>query len=93
MTEFDMAMALFLLLNVGAGLIRVWLGPTDTDRMLAGQLLGSTGVGILLLLGSAMGEPAALDIALLFALLASLAGVAFVRRLWVRAIETREDRP
>lgn len=92
MTEFDMAVALFLLLNVVAGLVRVWRGPTDTDRMLAAQLLGSTGIGILLVLGAAMDEPAALNIALLFALLASLAGVAFVRRLRVRTAATRENR-
>ncbi|HEY4545352.1 MAG TPA: monovalent cation/H+ antiporter complex subunit F [Pedomonas sp.] len=91
MTEFDMAVALFLLLTVVAGLVRVWRGPTDTDRMLAAQLLGSTGIGILLLLGSAMKEAAALNIALLFALLASLAGVAFVRRLRVRALGAGEE--
>jgi len=85
MAEFDIAVALFLLLNVAAGLLRVRLGPTAPDRMLAAQLFGTTGIAVVLLLGSASGEPSARDVALIFALLASLAAVAFVRRLWAAA--------
>jgi hypothetical protein len=37
--------ALFLLANIAAGLLRVALGPTPADRMLVAQLLGTTGRG------------------------------------------------
>lgn len=79
MAEFHLAVALFLLLNVAAGLIRVLRGPTPVDRMLAAQLLGTAGVAVLLLLAEALGEPAARDVALVLALLAAIAAVAFVR--------------
>ena len=78
MATFFVGMALFLFLNLLAGLIRVVRGPEPPDRMLAAQLLGTTGVGILLLLGEGMGEPALRDVALLFALLAILTVFAFV---------------
>lgn len=81
MGEFELAVALFLLLNIAAGLVRIRRGPTRADRMLAAQLFGTTGIAVLLLLGEATGERAARDVALVFALLSSLAGVAFVRRL------------
>jgi len=80
MAAFYVGMALFLLLNLLAGLARVVLGPEPADRMLAAQLLGSTGVGILLLLAEGMDAPALRDVALLFALLAILAVFAFVER-------------
>ncbi|HET6521320.1 MAG TPA: monovalent cation/H+ antiporter complex subunit F [Geminicoccaceae bacterium] len=79
MAEFHLAVALFLLLNVAAGLVRVLRGPTPVDRMLAAQLLGTTGVALLLLLAEATGQPAARDVALVLALLAAVAAVAFVR--------------
>ena len=75
-------LTLFLLLNLGAGLWRVLRGPTDTDRMLAAQLLGTTVVGMLLLLAQADDSSALRDVALLFALLAALTALAFVRRAW-----------
>jgi hypothetical protein len=43
-------LAVFLLLTILAGLIRILCGPTATDRMQAAMLLGTTGVAILLLL-------------------------------------------
>jgi multicomponent Na+:H+ antiporter subunit F len=74
--------ALFLLLNLGAGMWRVLRGPTPADRMLAAQLFGTTAVAILLLLAKVMGQPALQDVALVFALLAAVTAVAFVRRAW-----------
>lgn len=68
---------LFLLLNLGAGLLRVWRGPTASDRMLAALLFGSTTVAILLLLAQWQGQPALRDVALLFVLLATILSVAF----------------
>ncbi|WP_019589516.1 MULTISPECIES: monovalent cation/H+ antiporter complex subunit F [unclassified Thioalkalivibrio] len=70
----------FLLLTILFGLIRVLRGPGSGDRMLTAQLFGTSGVGILLLLGFALDQPALVDVALVFALLAVVAAVAFVRQ-------------
>ena len=69
-----------LLASLIAGLVRVARGPTPSDRMLAAQLMGTTGVGILLLLGKALSQPALVDVALVFALLSAVTAVAFVQR-------------
>jgi multicomponent Na+:H+ antiporter subunit F len=80
--EFYLGVALFLLLNVLVGLVRVLLGPTPADRMLAAQLFGTTGVAIMLLLAQALRAPALRDVALVLALLSAVAVAAFVRRAW-----------
>jgi multicomponent Na+:H+ antiporter subunit F len=77
-----LALAVFLMLNLGAGMWRVLRGPTAADRMLAAQLFGTTAVAILLLLAEASGSAALRDVALVFALLAAVTAVAFVRRAW-----------
>jgi len=82
MQTFNFAVAIFLLLNIGAGLFRILRGPSAADRMLATQLFGTTSVAILLLLAQAFGNPALRDVALLLALLAAVTTVAFVRRAW-----------
>jgi len=74
------ASALVLLLALGAGLIRVLLGPTSSDRLMAAQLMGTTGIAILLLLAPVVRVPALVDVALVFALLAAVAVAAFTRR-------------
>lgn len=81
MNELFLGTALFLLLNILAGLVRVLRGPTSTDRLMAAQLFGTTGVAILLLLSEVFAAPALRNVALVFALLAVLATVAFVRRV------------
>jgi multicomponent Na+:H+ antiporter subunit F len=87
-----LGIALFLALNLGAGLIRVARGPTPADRMVAAQLFGTTGVAILLILSRAMDQPALADVALVFALLAVVVSVAFVKRGWVRWADPDRDR-
>ena len=82
MNEFYLGVALFLLLTLVAGLWRVCRGPTPADRMLAAQLFGTTAVACLLLLAQVYGRPSLRDVALVFALLAAVAAVAFVRRAW-----------
>ena len=62
------------------GLVRVVLGPTPPDQMLAAQLMGTTGVAVLLLLSQALTRPSLVDVALVFSLLAAVTMVAFVRR-------------
>lgn len=78
-----LALALFLLVNLGAGMWRILRGPTAADRMLAAQLFGTTAVAVLLLLAQATGNTALRDVALVFALLAAVTAVAFVRRAWM----------
>ena len=76
MTELFMLSALGLMLSLFLGLLRVLLGPGVGDRMLATQLIGTSGVGMLLLLNEVLNQPALLDVALLLALLAAVAAAA-----------------
>ena len=92
MTVLYLTLALILLLTVGIGLVRVLRGPTATDRMLAAQLFGTTAVAILLLLGQATGNTAIWDVALIFALLAAIAAVTFVRRKDVDKVSETEGK-
>ena len=85
-----LTLALFLLLNLSTGLWRVLRGPTAADRMLAAQLFGTTAVAILLLLAQVSDNAALRDVALVFALLAAITVVAFVRRGWPEQ-ETQHD--
>jgi multicomponent Na+:H+ antiporter subunit F len=70
---------LLLLLSLIAGLLRVTLGPTVADGMIAGQLVGTTGVAILLVMSFALNSPALIDGALVFALLTAVPAVALIR--------------
>ena len=91
MQEFHLALALFLLLNVIAGLLRIVRGPAPADRMMAAQLFGTTGVAVLLVLARALDAPDLRNVALVFALLAVLATVAFVRATGAGAAPERRD--
>lgn len=93
MSLFYLTAALILLVTIAAGMLRVLRGPTPDDRMLTAQLFGTTGVAILILLGQAMAEPALADIALVFALLAAVATVAFVRQRRLPDDPTGEEEP
>lgn len=81
MTVFYTIAAGFLLLNVLAGRVRVYLGPTSADRMLLAQIFGTTGVAILLLLSQALPAAALVDVPLALGLLAAVSIVAFVMRV------------
>lgn len=76
--------AAFLLANISVGLYRVVRGPSHLDRMLAAQLLGTTGIAVAIVLAEATGEAGGRDVALILALLAALAAVFFVRRFRFR---------
>lgn len=78
MSGFLLGAGVFVLATAIVGLVRILRGPADADRMLAAQLLGTAGVAALLLLGLATGTPGTIDLALLLALLAAFAAVAFV---------------
>jgi multicomponent Na+:H+ antiporter subunit F len=80
MTTYYWWLALILLCAMAVGLVRVIIGPKPADRMLGLQLFGTTGVGVLLLLGAAMDDESLRNVALAFVLLALLALIAFVER-------------
>jgi multicomponent Na+:H+ antiporter subunit F len=79
-----LALSLLLLVSLAIGLWRVRRGPTAADRMLVAQLFGTTAVAVLLLLAEGLALPALHDVALVLALLAALAVVAFTRRVHAR---------
>lgn len=71
-----------LLLNIVVGLVFVTSRKGGPDSLLATLLFGTTGLALTLVLGKALGQERAVDIALVFALLAAVIGVAFARRGW-----------
>lgn len=75
------AFMLVLVANLAVGLARILRGPGLADRLLAAQLFGTTGVTLLLVLAHSAENPALRNVALVFALLALLAAVVFVRRI------------
>jgi multicomponent Na+:H+ antiporter subunit F len=80
MTAFLASAASILLLSLCGGMVRVIMGPSPSDRMMAAQLMGSTGIALLLVLAPVVLLPALVDVALIFALLAAVAVAAFTRR-------------
>ncbi|MEX2490126.1 MAG: monovalent cation/H+ antiporter complex subunit F [Nitrospirales bacterium] len=93
MSNWYLGLEIFLVLNLIAGLVRIHRGPTPADSMLAVQLFGTTSVAILILFAQALNRPALRDVALIFALLATVSTVAFVRRVWGGAAdEDQEER-
>lgn len=79
LADFLLAAAGVVLATMALGLVRVLRGPRDADRMMAAQLLGTSGVAVVLLLGKATGVSGAVDVALTLALLAPFASIAFVQ--------------
>lgn len=91
MSPFLFGVALILFVAAGAGFVRILRGPTNADRMLAAQLFGTIGIALMLLLSEAMAQPAAQDVAFIFAVLAALAALAFVRHTW-RDTDVEDDK-
>ena len=91
MNAVYLGVALVFLLTIVMSLGHVFRQPGRADSLLAALLFGSTGVALVLVLGKALGLARALDIALVFALLAAVLGVAFVLRGWPED-DTKEDR-
>lgn len=85
------AIAIFLLLNLLAGMLRVYRGPTLADRMLAVLLFSTTTVAVLLILAEWMNLPALRHVAMLFVMLASILSLAFVGL--PRRFVTGEEQP
>lgn len=83
--------AVVLLGTIVVGLIRVERGPSPADRMLAAQLFGTAGVAMLLLLSVGLDVPSLRDVGLVFALLAAMTVVAFVKRAWHGMVSESSD--
>jgi multicomponent Na+:H+ antiporter subunit F len=79
MASFLFAAAGFVLTMVTLGLLVILRRRAEVDHMMVAQLLGTGGVAILLLLAAAAEAPPIADVALLLALFAAFAAVAFVR--------------
>lgn len=79
MSAFLGVVLVALTLALIGGLVRVLRGPTPADRMIAAQLLGTSGVGIVLVLAETNAAGALRDVALVLAMLASVLTLAFVR--------------
>ena len=79
MADFLLIAACTILAMVALAMFLVMRGPVDADRMMAVQLLGTGGIAVVLLAGSATGQSAVIDVALVLALLAAFAGLAFVK--------------
>ena len=80
MTTFWWFAASVLLLNVALGLFYLTWQKGGVDSLLAAFLFGTTGVALALVLGQATNQPAAVDVALVLALLTAVLGVTFVRQ-------------
>jgi len=78
MISFLSGAAVFVLLAIAGGMLRVLYGPAQVDRMMASQLLGTGGVALLLLIAAVTDSPSNVDVALMLALFAAFASIAFV---------------
>jgi multicomponent Na+:H+ antiporter subunit F len=77
---FSVTVALLLTIILGFG--QVVRQPGRADSLLAALLFGTTGVALVLVVGQGLDMPGTVDVALVFALLAAVMGVAFVVRGW-----------
>ncbi|HWR81531.1 MAG TPA: monovalent cation/H+ antiporter complex subunit F [Pseudomonas sp.] len=79
MADFLITVAVFVLVMVALGLVRMLRRPTDADKLMAAQILGIGSIVVLLLLGIATNQATVLDVALTLALLTAFASFAFAR--------------
>lgn len=80
-----------LLLTIAVALWRILRGPDPADRMMAAQLVGTSGIAIILLLAASEEQWAMLDVALVLALLAALSVVAFAKSVSLVGYGDPED--
>ena len=84
MNLLDVAVAfasVMLALAVGLAFIRLLLGPSLPDRVVAFDLMSSVAVGIMVVYSIATEETVFLDVAIVLALISFLGTVAFARYL------------
>ncbi|MDU9377126.1 hypothetical protein McpSp1_17720 [Methanocorpusculaceae archaeon Sp1] len=76
---FMIASIIFVLLIFACG-IRMWLGPTNADRMLALDVINALVVIIMIILSIRFAQPGFIDVAIVYALL-SFVGTLYVAKL------------
>lgn len=79
-------MVLALVLAAALGMLRFLLGPSDTDRVIALDILFAAAIGLCVAAALASGRVLFLDVAIGLALVGFVATVA-----WARMIESRCD--
>ena len=79
MSAITVLCAAIVLGTIHVGLVRIFRGPLPGDRMMSAQLMGTAGTAVVLLLAAGFDAPSLIDIALVMALLAATASLAFVR--------------
>ncbi|HJK35118.1 MAG TPA: cation:proton antiporter [Methanocorpusculum sp.] len=76
---FMIAAIIFVLLIFACG-VRMWLGPTTADRMLALDVINALVVIIMIILSIRFEQPGFIDVAIVYALL-SFVGTLYVAKL------------
>lgn len=83
---------MIVLVTVIIGIARIFRGPTLADRMLSAQMSGTSILAIVLLLALGFKNPFLYDIALVFAVLAAVTTVAFVRLNWQEPSRDKQEK-
>ncbi len=81
--QASLYMAIFLMINMAFGLVRVIKGPSMSDRIIATYLSGTIGCGVVICLSFYFKNVAYLDVALILVLLGAMTLIAFVNRHWI----------
>jgi len=76
---FMIAAIIFVLLIFACG-VRMWLGPTNADRMLALDVINAFVVIIMIILSVRFQQPGFIDVAIVYALL-SFVGTLYIAKL------------
>jgi multicomponent Na+:H+ antiporter subunit F len=87
MTVFWWGVAIFLLVNAFACLYRAYRGPTDVDRILAINIVGTKTLVVLVVLAIVLGRGLLLDVALVYGLLNFVLTIAASRFLETGQLE------
>jgi len=87
MSAVDFAVAAMLLAGMALILIRLFAGPTLYDRVLAVNAFGTKTVLFLVCFALMVGETAAIDIAILYALVNFIATIAILKFFRYRSLE------
>ncbi|MEZ5536267.1 MAG: MrpF/PhaF family protein [Thiolinea sp.] len=80
MEHFLLVAAVLLALSLLVGLLTILWRASVTDRLLAAQLIGTVGIGVLLVLSVLLAQPALVDAALILAMLAVLVTAVFTHK-------------
>ena len=91
MSSFLLISAVLVLGCIAIGLVRILHSRQAADCMMAAQLVGTGGIAVLLLVAVATETAPTGDVALMLALLAAFASVAFVGGMRAAGSKAEED--